>query len=279
MGKLREAMDRDNTLHAFIAHVRRRWFAKALLRTLGAAAAVAAVPLVAGAVTIRAFGLDGSALALTSAASLVLALVGTIAVAFRIERRPDDRRVARFIEERLADSPGAPAADDAIVSALERPGAEAAAAFHPLVVAAALKKLEATSPADIVTSSVLRRASLHAVAGSAVLAAALWLSARPVTQAFETAWVALFPESIHVEVLPGDVRVVAGQPLKIRAVVRGVRGPLTRVSPTMTVVAGKESRTVPLAQNGDGFEFAFESVDRTFRYVITAGASRSRDTR
>ena len=82
MGKLREAMDRDNTLHAFIAHVRRRWFAKALLRTLGAAAAVAAVPLVAGAVTIRAFGLDGSALALTSAASLVLALVGTIAVAF-----------------------------------------------------------------------------------------------------------------------------------------------------------------------------------------------------
>ena len=235
------------------------------------------MPLVAGAVTIRAFGLDGSALALTSAASLVLALVGTIAVAFRIERRPDDRRVARFIEERLADSPGAPAADDAIVSALERPGSEAAAAFHPLVVAAALKKLEATSPADIVTSSVLRRASLHAVAGSAVLAAALWLSARPVTQAFETAWVALFPDSIHVEVLPGDVRVVAGQPLKIRAVVRGVRGPLTRVSPTMTVAAGKESRTVPLAQNGDGFEFAFESVDRTFRYAIAAGASRSRE--
>ena len=45
----------------------------------------------------------------------------------------------------------------------------------------------------------------------------------------------------------------------------------------MTVVAGKESRTVPLAQNGDGFEFAFESVDRTFRYAITAGASRSRE--
>jgi hypothetical protein len=271
--------DRDDTLHSFIGHVRRRWFVKALLRTLGAAAMVAAVPLVAGALTVRVLGLDGAALALTSAVSLLLALAGIIAVAFRIERRPDDRRVARFIEERLAEIPGAPIPDDGIVSAVESSASDSAAPFHSLVVAAALNKLSSSSPADIVTASVLRRAALRAACGSAVLLGALSLSAGPLLRTLETAWVAVFPESIHVEVMPGDARVVAGQPLRIRAVVRGVRGPLTRLAPSMTVSAGKESRTVPLAQDGDGFAFAFESIDRSFNYTIAAGAHRSRQYR
>src|SRR5262249_8913239 len=156
-------------------------------------------------------------------------------------------------------------------------GATGPAAFQPLVVAAALKRLSTSSPAEIVPAPLLRRALLRAATGAAVLVAALWFAGRPLLQTVETMWVALFPASIHIDVLPGDARVVAGQPVKIRAVVRGVRGAMTKLAPTMTVSAGNESRTVPLAQSGDGFEFAFESVDRTFRYTVAAGAHRSRE--
>jgi Domain of unknown function (DUF4175) len=60
-------------------------------------------------------------------------------------------------------------------------------------------------------------------------------------------------------------------------VVRAPRGSLKRMSPTLTVSAGAEQRTVPMSPGGDGFDFAFESIDRTFRYKVTAGSHASRE--
>ena len=91
------------------------------------------------------------------------------------------------------------------------------------------------------------------------------------------AWPSLFPQSIQVDVLPGDTRVPAGQPLTIRASVRAGRSHLTRFTPRLTVEAGSDARTVAMTPDGDGFQFSFESIDRTFRYRVTAGSRRSAD--
>ncbi len=59
----------------------------------------------------------------------------------------------------------------------------------------------------------------------------------------------------------------------------GARGPqlLTRFTPRLTVEAGPDARTVAMTPDGEGFQFSFESIDRTFRYRVTAGSRRSAD--
>ena len=96
-------------------------------------------------------------------------------------------------------------------------------------------------------------------------------------RATEAVWITVFPQSIQVEVLPGDVRMPAGRPLTIRASVRAGGKLLTRFTPRLTVEAGGEARTVAMTPDGGGFLFAFESIDRSFRYRVTAGSRRSKD--
>src|SRR4051794_24246719 len=94
--------DAQHELSTFIAAVRRRWQACAMSRTLAAGALCAAVPLAAALLLDRLSHPHGIALILLAAASILLAC-GLFALSlWRMPRRPDDRRVARFIEERAA---------------------------------------------------------------------------------------------------------------------------------------------------------------------------------
>ena len=93
----------------------------------------------------------------------------------------------------------------------------------------------------------------------------------------ESAWLMWSPQSIQIEVLPGDTRVPAGGPVRIHAVVRVGGRVLTRLEPSLTVSASGSQRTVPMPRRGNEFEFAFESVDRTFTYRVSAGSRASRD--
>ena len=78
----------------------------------------------------------------------------------------------------------------------------------------------------------------------------------PLTRTPETARLRWFPASVTVEVLPGDARVVAGQPLTIRARLRTGERDLHRQQPQLIVEANGERRTVTMARAGDGFEFS-----------------------
>jgi hypothetical protein len=89
--------------------------------------------------------------------------------------------------------------------------------------------------------------------------------------------VRFFPESIAVDVRPGDTRLPAGTPLAIRAVVRTGSGDVSRFAPSLTVLAGGEERTVRMTPSAGAFEFKFESVDRTFTYRVSAGTAVSSD--
>lgn len=265
-------------IRALIVAVRRRWFATVAMRAVGFGAAAAAVPVMAGTFVYRLFDPAGAVLLLLAGAVLLLVLAGAALVAIRIERRPDDRRVARFIEERAEAQPGAPAMNDCVVSAVQAmslPADDPRSGFGALVLAGAARCVEHITPATIIPPRTVHYSAVTAAAGLILLAVAAVLTAPALSHAVQTARVRLFPQSVRVEVMPGDVRVVAGQPLRIRARVRSGDDALSRVQPKLVVSTGSEQRTVDMAAAGEGFEYAFASVDRSFQYHVAAGQTAS----
>jgi hypothetical protein len=267
-------------LQNLIVNVRRRWFLTVAMRTAGASMAAAAVPPLAALAVYWMFASSGGPLLLLTALATVLSIAAAWLVARRIEPRPDDLRVARFIEERAEGMDDARAMDDAVVSAVQASKAgpsDPRAAFAPLVVNGALRKLEGIDAHSLIPPAVLRRSGAAALGGAALLAVTLVIGSPALRLSLETARLRLFPQSVSVEVLPGDVRVVAGRPVTIRARLRSGDEMLSRAVPMLTVSAGSESRTVEMTRGNDGFEFAFESVDRSFKYKVTAGGVTSNE--
>lgn len=273
-------MDRElrTELVSRLAAVRRRWLALAAMRTTAYALTAAAVPIVGAVLIDQVISLEGTALMLVAAVTPLGSIGLAGAAVGRMQRRPDDRHVARFIEERAATLPDVGSLDDAVVSAVEissEPAEPARAAFIPLVVEAALRRLRVLDPARLIEPRALGGAALQSVGGATLLGAALLLAVPGLLRAIDTTRVRWFPETVEVQVLPGDTRLPAGSPLRIRALVRGGEHVLSRFPPSLIVAAGAEERTVRMMREGDGFEYAFESVDRTFTYRVSAGAARS----
>lgn len=264
-------------IRTLIAQVRRRWFATMALRAIGQGAAAAAAPTLAAGLVYWILKPEGGALLAVASVAAALALAGLVLVVRTIERRPDDRRVARFIEERTHACAGA-AMDDCVVSAVQAmqlPPGDPRAALSPLVVGAAVRRLEGIAPAALVSPAELRRTAAVAASGLLVLGATLTALAHAITHVAETAQLRLFPRSVTVDVVPGDTRIVAGQPLRIAARVHARGGELSRVQPTLVVSAGGEERTVVMHPSGEVFEFAFESVDRSFTYKVRFASASS----
>jgi hypothetical protein len=261
-------------LRRLLDATRRRWRTRVLLRGLGRAALAASIGLLGGVLVVRAVSPGDALLLLILAATVTAALAVAGYFVWQIGHCPDDRRLARFIEERVPvdEQP----LDDLLVSAVdathrERPSPD----FHALVVDAAARRLKSIPPSSIVTSRALMKSACVAGAGIGALALAVLLTSPLMFRATEAAWIALFPRFIHVDVLPGDVRLAAGQSLTIRASVRAGGQVLRRFTPGLTVMAGGEERTVPMTSDGEGYQFQFESIDRTFKYRVTAGSATS----
>ena len=264
-------------LQALLDAVRRRWRASVALAAVGRSFLIAGVVLSIVFLLTRFLTLGDGSLLVVVASALAVILAAAGMFAWRIGRGPTNRRLARFIEERTsqAEKPF----DDLLVSAVDHANADASAApgggFHDLLIATAARRLDSIGPGAIVTSRELRKSALQAVAGTAVLATALVLAWPQLVRASEAAWIALLPHYIHVQVMPGDMRVAAGHSLTIRASVTVGGRELSRFTPTLTVSAGDEQRTVPMVTEGTQYQFRFESVDRTFRYRVAAGSARS----
>ena len=116
---------------------------------------------------------------------------------------------------------------------------------------------------------------MQAAGGAALLALALAAIGPGWLHAGATVWVAAFPRSIGIHVLTGNVRVPAGQPLRLSAAVTGRSARLLSVVPSLVVSANGEQRTVPMTAAGGTFSYSFESVDRSFQYRVVAGGAAS----
>lgn len=263
-------------LRALIGAVRRRWFALVALRTVGAACALAAVPIALAAIAGWILPPEGGALVALGVVAGLSALAVCGLVIWRMPRRPSDVTTARFIEEQVADL-HLGRLDDTLVSAVQvadarRPVREG---FEQAVVSQAAIRLREIPPGSIVPGTVLRQSAVRAAAGTGCLTLAIVAALPTLGAAADAAWLALFPHSIQISVEPGHARIVGGQPLRIRASLRGRGAHLRGIAPSLVVSANGQERTVPMTAAGDAYEFAFESVDRSFTYKVVAASVAS----
>jgi hypothetical protein len=267
-------MDPSTALRSLIDAVRRRWLAARALRTVGLAAVVAALPIAAAALAGWSVPLEGTALIVLVSLAVCAAAALLIGGLRRWPRRPTDVATARFIEEQAAANLNP--MDDALVSAVQvgerTPESET---FAPVVVAQAASRLSAISAESIVATSTLRYSVVHAAAGTVFLGVAIACALPTFGRAADAAWLALFPHSISISVLPGDARVPAGRPLVIKASLNGRGAKLRGVAPMLVVSSKEQERSVPMVLDGDGYRFGFDSVDRSFTYKVVAATVSS----
>lgn len=267
-------MDLDNLLH----RIRRRWQARAALRAAARGFTCVAVILAAAALAERILQPADTALLALAAMTTVLAIGAAIWAAAPLAHRPDDRRIARFVEERV------PELDDALVTAVEiqhQPrrgsGPSQPNTFAPLIVAAAAARLAGIDPRRVIDPADINRAAQLAVVAAAAFGLAAMLTRPLVEKTAQVAYIRLFPSSVSVQVKSGDMRVPAGQPVRIVASVSGRRIALGRIAPAVTIVSNGRTTTMPMVAAGDGYELRIAALERSLKYTVTAGPARSGD--
>ncbi|MFL6278663.1 MAG: hypothetical protein ACJ731_00990, partial [Vicinamibacterales bacterium] len=183
-------------LRAFLNDIRRRWTAMVVLRHAGRATVAAASIVAAAAALDHAFRLDGLALVLVFGTATLVVVLAVVVAVWRMPKRPSDRQVARFIEERTQTA-DALAWDDSLATTIDAIEREASAqpAFLPLMLNQAIERVRALDPSVFIPSADIRRHGFQAAAGSAALLFALIVSVPSFERAIGTARLRWFPGS------------------------------------------------------------------------------------
>jgi hypothetical protein len=257
-------------LRELVDRIRRRWFRAVALQIVSRAMFAVALIVLCGAVADRVLA-PAEPFVLMLGAAVVLLSAGAVAAAiWPYRHRPGDARVARLIEERC------PELEDAVASAVDvagRPGD--ADPFRGYVVSAGVGRLRDIDPARVIAPAWIRRGIGQTAAAAVVLAAALAFAAPFVSRAAQIAVLRFLPGAVTIDVIPGNVRVPAGTPLRIVARIGSRTGGFARVPPELTLEARGQARTVPMILTPDGFEVRINAVDRSFAYRVRAGGAAS----
>jgi hypothetical protein len=266
----------QDELRERLRDVRRRWTAVAALRAAARGTGAAALMLGSIVVLDRALRFDGIPLVLLMSAGIVLVGLACAAAVWMMPATPTDQQVARFVEERTRTLDAADLNDSLVsaVDALGRPP-ESQPVFLAMILSDVVHKLRAIDASTLVTRRAVRQEAILAGAGALALLIAFTGAMSPFGRAIDTARVRLFPGSVRVEVQPGNLRIPIGTSVHIRASVKRTEGATTQVAPMLTVFADGQRREVPMASAPAGFEYAIQSVDRTFSYDVRAGGARS----
>ncbi len=258
-------------LRIALTRVRRRWLAARWLHGLARVAGGVCVGLLAVIGTELLLAPPDVPLLATAAAALAAALAFSAFVLWRLGRPPSDERVARLVEERC------PELEDRVASAAVLAAARPATGFEELVVADAAERLRRIDVARVVTPARLRRAVTRGLLALAALVAVVSLGSTPLGRIARTAWLHASPAVAELAVEPGDFRLVAGQPLRVRARFEDGGGTAARTPPVLSVLDGMAPRDVRMRPSGDGYVAEFPSVTRSFRYRVGAAAFTSPD--
>ena len=266
MAKVQQTAPDD--LRALLAQVRRRWLTR---RALQAATRVALATLGLLAVVLAADRLlrlpDGPLAGLFAAALAVAAALAGRA-AWRLRRAPDDRQMARYVEERC------PALDDRLASAADAARRARPSVFRDLLMADAVRAARAAGLQRVVPRQAVRRSAAGGAAAVAALLLALGFGSDPLGRIARTTWLYAFPYGALLEVEPGDARVVAGRPLRLRATLRIAVGAPARSAPVavLTAAGGRQRALRMSAVGGDAYELDVPAVEASFRYRVRAAA-------
>jgi hypothetical protein len=261
-----------NELSAILRRVRMRWRTMTALRAWTWAAAIAAGFLLLALVGHRIAAPEGAALVALWAATIVAALVAIVWFALPLRHAPADGQVARLVEECC------PELEDSLVTAIAERDNATRRTMLAAVLGDALRRCRDLDLDRIVSREALRRAAMSAAAATVALFVLGFFSAGPVSRAGNLFALYLFPDRMSLEVVPGDVKLRAGQPLSIRARIPGTPG---GVVPVLKYGDGKDWREARMTADKDGasFTFGFDAIEKAFSYSVSAATARSRDYR
>jgi hypothetical protein len=252
-------------IRGVLDRVRRRWRTWRALQA--AARAALMVSLVLGLLLVAGRWTDGApvALATLGLVAFACALTGLLWGLLPLRDVPDDRQVARFIEERE------PALDDRLVSAVDVAAhPDSAAGLAEPMLADAAHRIREVSIDAVVPGDTLRRALFQAVAAVAVLAALAIGGRQTVRQAIDAVSLTLFPARVTLEVTPGNARIKAGTPLIIQARLVGNTAP---VAAQVQIANGDVWRAADMTAGDSGaFRLVLDSISGSFKYRVAAGA-------
>lgn len=257
-------------LRAALARVRRRWLAGRLLGGATRLCGGVSIVLLLVVVVELLLAPPDIPMLLLFAAALAAAVGLGVRILWPLGELPSDRQVARFIEERC------PELEDRVVSAAQLAESTPSSVFRGLVFADAVRRLGELDLARVVTRTELRRAAIRGGVSIAILASVLTFGLDPIGRLARTAWLYAFPNNVTLEVDPGDIRLMAGQPLRVEARLAGGVGAVARTSPILSVLDGSTQRVIQMRPTGDGFLAEFSSVDDSFYYEISAASLRTR---
>ena len=256
-------------VQAFLARVRRRWTVTATLRA-GASAAAGGGAIVLAAVIVDRVWLPSDLPLIVLALTASLAATAYAAwVLWPLRRLPTVRQVARFVEEQV------PELEDRLASAAELGDRPTVSGVHGLMIADAARQVQRIVLDRVVARARVRRAIGYGAASGVALAVVFGLAAEPARRAAGAAWLYAFPNTIRIEVLPGNARVIAGQPLRVRAHISGIADASGRTRVLLQVESSGEWRDIEMQPVEDGFQFDFASILESFRYRVVAARARS----
>jgi hypothetical protein len=270
-----------NELSAILRRVRARWRTMTALRAWTRASAAAAGVLLAARIVHGLLAPEGTTLVVVWGAAAIAATGAILWMVAPIRRSPADGQVARFVEECC------PELEDSLVTAVtERDrvhgpdGTQQLALGRAMLAAVlgdALRRARTLDLDRVVSRDALRRAGMMAAAATVALSVLGFFSAGPAGRAASVFALYMFPERLVLDVLPGDVKIRAGQPLRVSARMPGTGAV---VVPVLRFGDGKEWREVRMdPDTNGGFAFAFEGVEQGFTYSVSAATARSRDYR
>ena len=258
-------------LRTALTRVRRRWLAARWLHALARVAVGACIGLLLVIGVELLVAPPDVPLLVVAGAALLATLAFGARVLWPLRRPPSDDRVARLVEE------SCPELEDRVASAAALSASGPATGFRELVLADAAERLRGIDPARVVTPVRVRRAVARGLLALAVLVGVVALGSTPLSRIAATAWLHTLPAGVELAVDPGDFRLLAGQPFRVRARFSGGKGARGRTPPILSVLDGMTPRDVRMRPAGDGYLAEFPSVTRSFRYRVGAAAFTTRD--
>jgi hypothetical protein len=262
----------DRLIRELLARVRARWRRLIALNAIVRAALLTSVVLAAALLVMRSTGRHPRALAVVAAVSGAMLVAAVVRGLWPARERPSDRRVARFIEE------AEPSLDDRLATAVDADAARVESSpIREAMIADAARRASAIDPTQVVAESRLRRATVQAAAAVLILLGIGFLGRAGLRQSLDALAYTLFPERLHLDVIPGNVRLHAGEPLTIEARLAGNSAPVV-AELLRDDGAGREGQwpaTPMRADTSGAFRIQLNSIGSSFKYRVRAGTVTS----
>lgn len=268
-----EANAPGRLLREGLGRLRRRWFVVVWTRVLAwwALASVALIGATAGVLTVTAARGGARLAGVVAALAMSFAALGVLAWPWR--RRPSDRQVARYAEERVPDL------EERLVSAaglLDR-APDRWTPVERLVVAEAARTVETLPRDSVVPSAAVGRAVAFAALAVAVLALALWGTRATWDRAWKTARVLWFPGAVALVVEPGHAEVAEGEHVVVRVRIDGVEAEGWDAPVELRSASPHLQGMEPLARDGEGWAGRVPAGDASFFYRVSTGGLLSQE--